>query len=175
VSVRFAQAPSLGMCSQRLVPEAVTPVASPELAEKLGLTRDSPADALLQAPLLHIDQTGRDWQDWTAWFAGNGLSYVRPPHAVVYPSYGSAVPLAISGSGVLLSWRTLMGDHVRRGLLLEVGPLVTVPNWGYLLQWTPALARDAGFLRFRTWLTATVSSQAAGAAAGPRPGHLVRS
>jgi DNA-binding transcriptional LysR family regulator len=158
VSVRFAEGSSPGLCSEQLVTEAVVPVASPELASALGLTPNSPADALLAAPLLHVDQTTRSWQDWTAWFAGNGLTYVAPPSAVVYPTYGSAVPLAISGNGVVLSWRTLMGDHLRRGLLLEVGPVVTLPRRGYFLQWPPALTRDAGFQRFRAWLRDTVST-----------------
>jgi LysR family transcriptional regulator, glycine cleavage system transcriptional activator len=159
VSVRFAEGSHPGMCSERLVTEAVVPVASPGLANQLGLTRHSPANALLTAPLLHVDHTGRTWQDWAAWFAGNGLTYVSPSNAVVYPTYGSAVPLAISGNGVLLSWRTLMGDHLRRGLLLEVGPLVTTPNRGYILEWPPALTRDPGLQRFRGWLRRAVSSQ----------------
>lgn len=171
VSVRFGEGPSPGLCSEQLVTEAVVPVASPELAGRLGLTRHSPADALLAAPLLHVDQTGRSWQDWAAWFAGNGLTYLTPPHTVVYPTYGSAVPLAISGNGVLLSWRTLMGDHLRRGLLLEVGPLVSVPSRGYFLQWPPALTRDAGFQRLRAWLRKTVAPQEpAGSANDQRAG-----
>ena len=159
VSVRFGDGPSPGLCSEQLVTEAVVPVASPELAGELGLTPRSPADALLTAPLLHVDQTGRSWQDWAAWFAGNGLAYTTPASTVVYPTYGSAIPLAISGNGVLLSWRTLMGDHLRRGLLQEVGPVVTAPNRGYFLQWPPALTRDDGFRRFRGWLRRTVSRQ----------------
>ncbi|WP_414690667.1 LysR substrate-binding domain-containing protein [Nocardioides sp.] len=157
VSVRFAEGAPPGMCSEQLVTEAVVPVASPDLAGRLGLTPNSPADALLTAPLLHVDQTGRSWQDWASWFAGNGLTYASPPGTVIYPTYGSAVPLAISGNGVLLSWRTLMGDHLRRGLLLEVGPLVTTPGRGYLLQWPPALTRDPGLQRFRGWLRGTIS------------------
>jgi LysR family transcriptional regulator, glycine cleavage system transcriptional activator len=159
VSIRFGEGPQPGMCSEKLVTEAVVPVASPELANQLGLTPQSRADALLTAPLLHVDQTGRHWQDWTAWFAGNGLTYVSPPGSVVYPNYGSAVPLAISGNGVLLSWRTLMGDHLRRGLLVEVGSVVTTPSRGYVLEWPPALTRDPGLERFRGWLKRAVASQ----------------
>jgi LysR family transcriptional regulator, glycine cleavage system transcriptional activator len=52
-----------------------------------------------------------------------------------------------------------MGDHLRRGLLLEVGPLVTTPSRGYVLQWPPALTRDPGLQRLRGWLRRAVSSQ----------------
>ncbi|MFC7345028.1 LysR substrate-binding domain-containing protein [Saccharopolyspora griseoalba] len=159
VSVRFGDGPSPGLCSEQLVTESVVPVASPELAGRLGLTPRSEADALLAAPLLHVDNTGRGWKDWTSWFAGNGLTYLTPPDAVVCPTYASAIPLAISGNGVLLGWRTLMGDHLRRGLMLEVGPVVAEPDRGYFLQWPPAITHDAGFQRFRTWLREIVSNQ----------------
>ena len=159
VSIRFGVGPMPGWCSKQLVSEAVVPVASPELASRLGLAPGSPADALLDAPLLHVDPIGRDWQDWPGWFGANGLAYVTPAEAIVYPTYGSAVPLAISGNGVLLSWRTLMGDHLRRGLLLEVGPVVTMSAHGYFLHWPPALTRDSGFQRFAAWLTNTIAEQ----------------
>ena len=159
VSIRFGDGPAPGLCSEQLVSEAVVPVASPELAGRLGLSPDSSADALLDAPLLHVDPTGRGWQDWPGWFGANGLAYATPAEAIVYPTYGSAVPLAISGNGVLLSWRTLMGDHLRRGLLLEVGPVVTTSTRGYFMHWPPALTRDAGFQRFGAWLINTIGDQ----------------
>jgi LysR family transcriptional regulator, glycine cleavage system transcriptional activator len=160
VSIRFGLGAVPGLCSKQLVSEAVVPVASPELASKLGLTAGSSADVLLDAPLLHVDPTGRGWQDWPSWFGANGLAYTVPADAVVYPTYGSAMPLAISGNGVLLSWRTLMGDYLRRGLLLEVGPLVTRSTYGYFLHWPPALTRDLGFQRFGAWLVNIIARQA---------------
>ena len=159
VSIRFGDGRVPGLCSERLVGEAVVPVASPELAEKLDLSPRSPARALLTAPLLHVDQTDRTSQHWASWFAANGEEFAETTEdRVVYPTYGSVVPLAISGNGVILSWRTLSGDLLRRGLLLEVGPEVTGPGTGYFLHWPKALTRDAGFQRFRTWLRRTVAA-----------------
>ena len=159
VSIRFGDGHVPGLCSKQLVSEVVVPVASPELARRLGLAPGSPADALLDAPLVHIDPTGRGWTDWAGWFAANGLAYVPPADAVVFPTYGSAVPLAISGNGIILSWRTLMGEHVRSGLLLEVGPIVTLPDHGYFMHWPSALTHDSGFQRFDAWLRKTIPSQ----------------
>jgi LysR family transcriptional regulator, glycine cleavage system transcriptional activator len=159
VSVVFGDGTVVGQCSEQLVPETVVPVVSPALARDLGLTADASADAFLHAPLLHVNPAGRRWQDWPGWFAGNGVPYSAPADAVVYPTYGSAVPLAISGAGVLLGWRTLMGDHLRRGLLLEVGPAITIATQGYFMHWPPALTRDAGFQRLRVWLRETVADQ----------------
>ncbi len=159
VSIRFGDGPVPHLCSEVLVTEAVVPVASPELAQELGLTESSPAEALLSAPLLHVDHTDRTWQHWMDWFAAHDLDYTVPADQGVYPTYASVVPLAISGNGVILSWRTLIGDHLRRGLLLEVGPVVRVPNHGYYMHWSPALSRDAAFGRFHTWLRSTLAAQ----------------
>ncbi len=159
VSIRFGDGRIPRLRSERLVGETVVPVASPELAEELGLSPRSPARALLTAPLLHIDQTDRTSQHWASWFAANGEQHADTTEdRVVYPTYGSVVPLAISGNGVILSWRTLSGDLLRRGLLVEVGPEVTGPGTGYYLHWPRALTRDAGFERFRAWLRETVAA-----------------
>lgn len=159
VSIRFGDGRVPRLCAEQLVSEAVVPVASPELAGDLGLSRHSPARALLDAPLLHVDRTDRSWQHWSGWFAANGEDYAAPDDGMVYPTYASVVPLAISGNGVILSWHTLIGDHLRRGLLVEVGPVVSVSGHGYFLHWPKALARDVGFRRFRTWLRRTVAAQ----------------
>lgn len=158
VSIRFGSGSIPHLCSQLLVGEAVAPVAAPELAQKLGLGATSPAEALLATPLLHVDPTGRTWTHWTAWFAAHGLDYDVPVEHVVYPTYASVVPLAISGNGVILSWRTLIGDHIRRGLLMEVGAVVRTPGRGYYLHWPPELAQDAAFGRFRDWLEDAISA-----------------
>ncbi len=165
LSIRFGDGQVPRLCSERLVGEAVVPVASPDLARRLGLSPHAAAEMLLDAPLLHVDQTDRSWQHWSSWFAANGQAYRPPTDIVVYPTYGSLVPLAIGGSGVVLSWRTLSGDLLRRGLLVEVGPVVVSPGSGYYLHWPPALSRDMTFQRFQHWLRATVaerSSQVSG-------------
>lgn len=59
----------------------------------------------------------------------------------------------------MLSWRQMRGDLVRRGLLVEVGPPVTVPTRGYFLSWPRPLTRDAGFQRLRSWLHSTIVEQ----------------
>lgn len=158
VSIRFGGGRVPRLRSERVVSETVVPVASPDLATELGLSPDTPARELLDAPLLHVDQTDRSWQHWASWFAANGEEYVAPVDALLYPTYGSTVPLAIGGHGVILSWRTLSGDLLGRGLLCEVGPAVTSDRAGYFLHWPSTLSSDDGFLRFRSWLHTMVAS-----------------
>lgn len=170
VSIRFGDGQIPRLCSERLVGEAVAPVASPDLALQLGLSPHASAEVLLDAPLLHVDQTHRSWQHWSSWFAANGQEYLPPADVVVYPTYGSVLPLAIGGSGVILSWRTLSGDLLRRGLLLEVGPVVISPVSGYYLHWPAALSRDIAFHRFQHWLRDTVAERSSQEPASSGPG-----
>jgi DNA-binding transcriptional LysR family regulator len=158
ISIRFGDGRSSRQHCERLVRETVVPVASPDLATELGLSPDTPPGELLNAPLLHVDQTDRSWQHWATWFAANGKEYVAPTDALLYPTYGSAVPLAIGGNGVILSWRTLSGDLLSRGLLRKVGPALTSDHSGYFLHWPSTLSSDDGFLRFRSWLHATIAA-----------------
>lgn len=160
VSIRFGTGRVPHLRAEKLIGEVVVPVASAQLAARLGLTPQSPPRALVDAPLLHVDQTGRSWQDWPAWFAANGIDYAVPEGQLVYPAYGSIVPLAISGRGVILSWSSLIGDHLQRGLLVEVGPPVVNDALGYFLHWPPSLDGSPALRRFDAWLHETIPSAA---------------
>jgi DNA-binding transcriptional LysR family regulator len=154
VSVRFGTGRVPGLRSELLVPEVAVPAASPDYADRHGLASESPARALLHADLVDFDQTGRSWIDWVQWFAAHDIT---PPQIdqVVYRTYGSTVPVALGGAGVILTWRHLRGDLVERGLLVEVGPAVENQANGYHLVWPAALSRDEGLRRLRTWIRAT--------------------
>lgn len=155
VSIRFGSGRVPGQRSELLVPESVVPVTSPERAAQLGLDANSPATALVGADLVEFDQTGRSWANWATWFAAHDVD-APDIDQVLYPTYGSVVPLAISGNGVILTWRWLRGELVERGLLVEVGPAMERDDLGYHLVWPAALQRDAGFRALRTWIRETV-------------------
>ena len=156
VVIRSGNREATGHRTQHLIPEVVVPVAAPELAARLGLGADSPPESLLDAPLLHVDRVGRPWMSWSGWFAGNGLLYEEPPDRLLFDTYATLMQQAISGNGVILSWRYLRADLVERGLLVEVGPEVHNPSGGHFLSWPNALHRDHRVRNLRDWLKATL-------------------
>ena len=153
---RPGAAPALRAAGSRVRGSRRVPRPGPTLGARPQLSCRGTA----RAPLVHVQR--KDWtsQRWSDWFAANGLEYDEPADQGVFPTYGSVVPLAISGNGIILSWRTLIGDHLSRGLLPEVGPVVTVAERGYSLHWSPALSRDPSFALFRSWLHDTIEGLA---------------
>ncbi len=159
VSIRFSRGAPRGVRSTALVAETVTPFASPGCAARhdLGADRD-PASLAEDVPLLQLDPAGRGWLTWSEWFDHHGLRWTAPGDDIVQPSYGMVVQQALSGRGVVLGWHTVLGDLVRDGMLVPVGPAVTRPDHGYHLVWSPGGERRPGHGPLRRWLETTVHS-----------------
>ncbi len=115
--------------------EAVRPIASPRLAEDLGLHHASAPAELLEATLLHVDAEGRPSMTWPDWFAETGATVVVPTPRVVYDAYPTVIQEALVGHGIALGWRHLDGDLLERGLLVPVGPVVERPSVGHHVCW----------------------------------------
>ena len=159
VTIRAGYREWPGYRSQRLVPEIVVPVAAPYVAERLGLGPDSSPHELLDAPLLHVDRVGRAWMSWPEWFAGHGIEYHEPNNRMRFDNYSTLMQQAISGNGVILSWRYLRADLVERGFLVEVGPEVHNPNTGHYLSWPTSLHRDYRLRALRAWFDALLPTE----------------
>lgn len=157
VAIRFGASFGRHLRSAELVSEAVTPVASPEVARQHSLDDQSSAEDLLDGPrLLHLDPRGRQWMDWSAWFESIGYRWGPDDDAIVHPNYGILIQQALAGEGVVLGWQTLLGNLVARGQLVPVGPTVQRSELGYHLVWPTSLNRHAGLDSLRTWLAETL-------------------
>ncbi len=124
-----------GWQSVELFGEAVRPIASPSFAAEHGIDAETSPEDLARLPLLHVDSERRPSMTWPEWFAASGTD-VRPPRPrIVYDHYSTVVQEALVGHGVALGWRHLVGDLVRRGLLVPVGPIVEHAGVGHHLCW----------------------------------------
>jgi LysR family transcriptional regulator, glycine cleavage system transcriptional activator len=136
--------------SRLLFNESVFPVASPGFAKELGLRRTSRPKALLDAPLLHMDDGDRPWMSWSTWFTHHHLSLPRKPGRILFNNYPMVLQQALAGRGVALGWRYLVDDLINDGVLTQVGPEVT-SNQGYFLTW-PRGAQSATIRALMEWL-----------------------
>ncbi len=158
VAIRFGAAFGRHYRSTRLVSEVVTPVASPEFAASHGLSANSSVDELADGPrLLQLDERGRPWMGWADWFDLVGRSWERPNEAIVHQNYGILLQQALAGEGVVLGWKTLLGNLMGRRQLVPVGPTVERPHLGYHLVWPPSLNRHTGLESLRKWLVSMLS------------------
>lgn len=71
-------------------------MSQPAVSRQMAALEDTMQAALFDRrsnhrTLLHFDQTGRTWQNWSTWFASNCLRYAAPADRVDYPTYGAVV------------------------------------------------------------------------------------
>jgi DNA-binding transcriptional LysR family regulator len=134
VAVRVGEAPWPGLDASALFAERVMPVATPALADRCRLDIDSSPDAVLAAPLLHMDATDRPWMSWSDWFSAFDLSLTPGRRRVEFNNYPTVLQQAVAGKGVALSWAGLTDDLVSSGVLRVVGPEVSSGR-SYCVTW----------------------------------------
>jgi DNA-binding transcriptional LysR family regulator len=148
-----------------LMPEAVLPVCSPGLRDRLGFV--APAD-LLRAPLIKLASRA---DAWPRWFAHHGIDQA-PGAAMLIDQFATAAQLAMAGAGVALMPTFLIVDELAQGQLVTA--IATEPSHseeGYHLVW-PVGRRDyPPLVAFRAWICAEAANQTtpvAPAAIAPR-------
>ena len=148
-----------GVNAHRLFEETVYPVASPSLAKTLSLTKGTKPKALLDGPLLHMDDGDRPWMSWTDWFAHHNLILRHKPGRIFFNNYPMVLQQALAGRGIALGWRELVNDLIGDGVLMRVGPTVCSER-GYFLTW-PKGDRTETVSALMNWmLTQTNGSEA---------------
>ncbi len=115
VVVRFGSGPFEGLCAERMMPEAVVPVASASMAAKI-LT---PAD-LLQLTLL--DDESHSWDplfpNWKDWLASLGVE--GEPRVHHFGDASLVTQATEAGLGVAMVWYSLVADALRDGKLVRL-------------------------------------------------------
>lgn len=138
-----------------LFAEQVMPVAAPSLADQWGLDTDSSPDAVLAAPLLHMDVTGRPWMSWTEWLDEFDLALTPGRRRIEFNNYPAVLQQAVAGKGVTLAWAGLTDDLIESGVLRVVGPVVKSPR-SYHLTW-PNGRRSTAVDALVAWLDQLLS------------------
>lgn len=130
VAIRFGLGQDKDVYSDPLIREWMTPMMTPELAERFK----SP-DALTEAPLIHDDSISffKTPTDWAAWSKAVGVSF-ETSHGARFSQADHALDAAISGAGVVLGRVSLATRALEQGRLVapfEVG-LVTEAQFRFI-------------------------------------------
>jgi LysR family transcriptional regulator of beta-lactamase len=141
LAIRYGDGAWHGVEADHLMDAPLSPLVSPELAERLKEPRD-----LLNLTLLRSYRP----QDWTAWFAAAGLGEA-PVKGPLFDSSWVMVEAAIQGAGVALAPPCMFERELTAGRLVRPFEL-EVPSGSYWLTrltWKPPTpAMEA----FRHWL-----------------------
>jgi LysR family glycine cleavage system transcriptional activator len=153
LAIRYGPGGYEGLVAEQILTEAVTPMASPELARELGV-RD-PSDLAL-ARLLHDTSSDADpsYPSWREWLRSRGVDDLRSLDGPRYSDASLVIDEAVAGKGVALIKRTLAERDIQAGRLASLLPDVTPLKFVYWLVWPRGRTLLPPVRAFIAWLKA---------------------
>ncbi|QPC86636.1 LysR family transcriptional regulator [Mesorhizobium sp. NBSH29] len=113
LAIRCGRGAVPGRISQKLFEEMCFPIASPDLAAKIG---HGEPERLLAHPLIHDS----DASGWRAWFAARGIDYRPRSQDRRFEDYNLVLDAAVHGLGVALARPPLVEEFLLAGRLASV-------------------------------------------------------
>mgnify|MGYP001797497836 CR=1 FL=1 len=133
-----------------LLRETIVPVCSPEYLARHGKVGD--LDALARRRLIHVAVKDPDWLGWESYFSAVGPRRAKAPGDLRFGNYVQAVQSALTGDGIMLGWRTVVGDLIAANqLTIAYERPVHLEN-GYYINSSALRADEPQKTRFLTWL-----------------------
>jgi len=148
-AIRFGDGDYPGLNVERLMPEAIIPVAAPALAEGIACAED-----IARKPLLNDEwHTGNmAFPDWETWLVSQGVQPATPLRIKHFGESNLTIQAALSGLGVALVWRSLVEDDLRSGRLVWLLDRTIATRMAYHLVMPPNRLGVCKVAAFREWL-----------------------
>lgn len=149
MAIRFGAGNYPGLIAERLMPEAIVPVAAPSLSASIRT-----ADDLARCTLLEDEwHTGNGvFPDWATWLATLGVKNNTPLRTRHFGDASLAIQAAVSGLGATLTWYSLVVDHLKAGRLARLLDQIIPTELGYYLVMPQNRAVSNKVSAFREWL-----------------------
>jgi LysR family glycine cleavage system transcriptional activator len=125
-AIRWGKGHWPGVVAELIGPSAITLVAAPAYAKRLGLKR--PAD-VARATLLHEETR----EDWTEWLLVAGLDRALARRGIVFDDENALIQAALDGQGLALMARSLAEADLKAGRLVSPFDLTFAEGYGYYL------------------------------------------
>jgi LysR family transcriptional regulator, glycine cleavage system transcriptional activator len=156
VAVRFGPGPYPGLHADRLMAEAIVPVAAPALAAKISTPADLIRHTLLNDDARAWDPTFPDWDTWLSSLGVAGALRIRR-----FSDSNLVIEAATQGLGVALMWHSLVADELRSGRLQRLFDSILPTVHGYHLVVPPNRLQVPKIAAFREWMLKQALRQAA--------------
>ncbi|MDW6024151.1 LysR substrate-binding domain-containing protein [Mesorhizobium sp. BAC0120] len=127
LSVRCGRGGIPGRISVRLFEEQIFPVASPELAKKIG---SGPPERMLKFPLIHDS----DASGWRSWLGAHGVDYRPRSQDRRFEDYNLVLDAAANGLGIALARPPLTEGDMEAGRLVAVDERTVLNPVSYWLD-----------------------------------------
>ena len=146
----------------RLMDEEMTPMASPEVARRIGANSAAGFAALRSPdspPLLNYRRGSPDWVDWRVWFAGLGAGKMADWPTKMCATYSQTIGEALRGNGIALGSVALLQAELEAGRLVPLSKDVLRTNRGYYLCSNENSLAIPDAVRLAEFLTARAAAQ----------------
>jgi DNA-binding transcriptional LysR family regulator len=132
-----------------LAPEAIYPIASPEVLKQAQLSdrRD-----LLTQRLIHLEEPVRERPTWAEWFAHNRIEDTPPKGGLRLNDYALVLQAAMAGEGIAFGWRHVTRDLIAKGLLAARTDWTWETGKGFYLVWSQNTPLIPQAERVREWM-----------------------
>ncbi len=152
VGVRYGSGNWPDLAADKLMEEAVFPVCSPGLHERLN--RLTPADLPSQT-LIH-DQSvepGAGFMTWESWLERAGVRDAKPQRGMSINNSAAVLQAAVEGRGIALARGVMAQDDLSAGRLVRLFPDINVASpLAYYVVYRPECASLPRSEGFRRWL-----------------------
>ncbi len=152
VALRFGSGNYPGIHAEHLMDDAIFPVASPRYLAEVGPI-ERPAQLLGVTRILDVtaedDDSGTNWRTF---FAHHGLPMDTVDRGMQFNGAGIALEAAAGGLGVAIVRRSLVGEEIGSGRLVQVLPGEIATNWSHYALALPDMADWPPLRAFIDWL-----------------------
>jgi LysR family glycine cleavage system transcriptional activator len=143
-ALRFGPGGWSGVKAEKLAPEVVFPVCTPDYRDRLGL---AVPDDVRRAVLLR-----HPWQPWSPWLKAAGVDLPEPGSGPSYDDAGLLLQAAAGGEGLALARGLLADADLEAGRLVRPFAVEVAEPFSYYLAWRPGREETPQLIAFRDWL-----------------------
>lgn len=136
------------MHAEKLMPESMSPVCSPELAKQLNEMSDLANHVILKDTL----ETPEHRSNWEFWAKETNTTLPHFPHARKYGQANMVIQAAENGSGIALGRGPLVAAAIKRGTLVYPFPKFAQSQFSYWLVSRHETSKSKSIQAFRSWL-----------------------
>lgn len=151
LALRFGAGPFSGLHAEKLMSEAIVPVAAPAVAASIK----KPSDLTL-CTLLHDES--HDWDpafpSWETFLASLRVDLNKPLRIRHFGDANLVIQAAVAGLGVGLAWQSLVADELRAGRLVRLLDQSVATNNAYHLVVPINRLHLDKVTAFRAWIMA---------------------
>ena len=148
VAIRFGVGPWPGLHSERVAGDTYFVACSPKFRRGKLPTKPSQLAGL---PLFRNEPTL-----WETWFAAAGVEMAPPAGGIDYNDAALFLQQAIAGEGIVLTRRSLIGNDLANGKLVQLFEVVVEAAQSYHLVCLPQHATSRKLRAFRDWFVSEI-------------------